>query len=196
MRFPPGPAAGRRHPAHHRELGHLRVAQPQEVGDRERVRIGEHRAACRAAAARRASPRSRSRRRSGSRRARRPSTRPAPKRAANTERPGPSSTSTAPPATPTSGAADEDLGFEQLAQTARDVLERPDVMRRGEANEEVRTLAVELLDDLARDLADGLDRSGMQRERGRVAVHEIHALADSTPDRRRVERDHGQGQGA
>ena len=46
---------------------------------------------------------------------------------------------------------------------------------RREAHDEVGALAVELLDDLAGDLADGLEGQRVQRQRRRVAVHEIHA---------------------
>ena len=87
-----------------------------------------------------------------------------------------------------------DFGLEQLAQTAHDVFERARVVRRREANEEVGAFTVELLEDLAGDLADGLDRSRMQRERGRVAVHEIHSPAESTPISSRVERLSREGQ--
>ena len=83
--------------------------------------------------------RSRSRRRSAIASSATPSTRPAPKRAANTDSPGPSSTSTTaardrrPRCTPI-----EHLGLEQLAQTAGDVLERAHVVRRREAHERGR----------------------------------------------------------
>ncbi len=79
-------------------------------------------------------------------------------------------------------AADRGFGFEELAQTAHDVLERTRVVGRGEADEQVRPSAVEPLEDLARDLAHCFDRCGMQRERGRVAVHEFHSLRGSTPN--------------
>ena len=66
-------------------------------------------------------------------------------------------------------------------------------MRRREADDEVGALTVELLDDLAGDLADRLERQRMQRERGRVAVYEIHAPADSAPITPELSGNHGSG---
>ena len=56
-----------------------------------------------------------------------------------------------------------------------DVIERPDVMGRCEAHEHVRSRAVEAFQDFTCDLADRLDGCRMERERGRVAVHEVHS---------------------
>jgi hypothetical protein len=72
------------------------------------------------------------------------------------------------------GRPEHRLGLEELAEPTRDVFERAHVMRGREANEQVGALAVESLEDLARDLTDRLDRQRVQREGRRVPVHEIH----------------------
>ena len=46
-----------------------------------------------------------------------------------------------------------------------------DVMTRHEAHEQIGTIAVELLDDLARDRADRLEGHRVRRERSGVARH-------------------------
>ena len=62
----------------------------------------------------------------------------------------------------------------------RFVLEGARVMGRDKANEQVSPGAVELLENLAGDFADRLDRGGMARQRRCVPVHEIHCPGPST----------------
>ena len=87
--------------------------------------------------------------------------RPGPPRSAprSTDRPGPFSTSIAAARDPDRrGSRRSTSGSSSLRRPAGDVFERADVVRRGEANDEVGPFAVELLDDLARDLAHRLER--------------------------------------
>ena len=89
------------------------------------------------------------------------------------------------------GAADEHVGLEQLAQPAGDVLERADVVARREADDEIGSLAVEPLEDLAGDLADRLEReSGAARARRRSGSRDPPPASAPTL---RVERDHARG---
>ena len=170
----------RRHPADHREPRHPGVAQTEEVGHRERERVGEH------------EERPARRQLVGPARDREPVVGPdrVERHAGDPARAEPGREHREPrrafhfhraASDADRGAADEHFRFEQLAQAARDVFERPHVVCRREAHEEIRAFAVELLDDLAGDLAHGLVRHRVQRQRGRVAIHEIHATADSAP---------------
>ena len=158
-RLPPGPAAADASPPIDRQLGTCSLTSrrnswtPGTSTDRRAA------AACRAAGPSRASRGSRTP--SSDRRSRRGRTgRACPRRSrprTPTARVRPRSPARRPRPRPRSCRSSPRVRA-VLPQTARDVLERADVMRRREAHEQVGALAVEPFEDLAGHLADRLDR--------------------------------------
>ena len=70
------------------------------------------------------------------------------------------------------GGADQRAGCEHGAQHAHHVLGRPREVRRHEEEHDVGGLALELLEDLPRDLADGVRGDRVLRHRSGVPGHD------------------------
>ena len=168
-----GAGGRRREPADDGEVRHLRVDEPQEVRDRERVRIGEQQE--RATRRDGIGPTQDHETVFGLHRVERERVDAARAEARREHRQrGCVLDLTASARDRDRGRPEHGFGLEQLAEAARHVLERADVMRRREANEQVGTFPVESLEDLARHFAHRLDGQRVQRQGRCVAVHEIH----------------------
>ena len=157
----------------------MRVAEPQEVGHREGIRIGEHQE--RPTRRELVGPTGDRNTVFGLDRVERDTRDPSGAEAGRKDRKARRVLHFDGAAGDTDrGAPDEHVGLEQLAQSAGDVFERSHVVGRRKAHDQVRAFSVELFDDLAGDLAHSFECQGVKRQRSRVAVHQIHATADST----------------